>query len=373
MNISFWSSPFFSIGSMIEGALSNFVIPLSTAFSQALTAIALSGLTIWIGLYGAAMVRGESQSPIMGFSWRLVTKTVMIACACAGGIYQSSIVPAIQNGSLELVQIVLASVGAGSKGGCATNVSSMMQSLECFNQLAYQAVDIIPASAGDIKGIPSMDGIKEIIQNSICFLLGGLAIALLTVVLGVEVLFCQVTTTLLLGLGPLFIVCGAFEPTKKYFDGWMNKLVYLALLNVLVFAFFGLVLSFMTALSDGLPAGGDPNLALAFMGSVGGVIRYTLALVCGMLMFFFLGLRLPSVAAAITGSQGGGSGLMSVVTGFAAAKLTNRTSSGGKDKDPNRNNSVSQGSSAGASNAKPPTPSYQRAASYGRSRAARNQ
>lgn len=370
MNISFWSSPFFSIGSMIESALSNFVIPLSTAFSQALTAIALSGLTIWIGLYGAAMVRGESQSPIMGFSWRLVTKTVMIACACAGGIYQSSIVPAIQNGSLELVQIVLASVGAGSKGSCATNVSSMMQSLECFNQLAYQAVKVIPDFS---DGLSFPMAFKEIIENSICFLLGGLAIALLTVVLGVEVLFCQVTTTLLLGLGPLFIVCGAFEPTKKYFDGWMNKLVYVALLNVLVFAFFGLVLSFMTALSDGLPAGGDPNLANAFMSSVGGVLKYTLALVCAMLMFFFLGLRLPSVAAAITGSQGGGSGLMSVVTGFAAAKLTNRTSSGGKDKDPNKNNSISQGSSAGASSAKSPTPSYQRAASYGRSRAARNQ
>lgn len=370
MNISFWDNPFFSIGQMIENALGNFIIPLSTAFSQALTAIALSGLTIWIGLYGAAMVRGESQSPIMGFSWRLVTKTIMIACACAGGIYQGQIVPAIQNGTLELVQIVLSTIPKGSDASCAMSVTSMMQALDCFTGMAQTSVKIIPTSVGNLSILTSS---MLVIQHTICFLLGETALAFLTVVLGAEVLFCQVASTLLLSLGPIFIVCGAFEPTKKYFDGWMNKLVYLALLNILVFSFLALVLSFMATLSTGIPDTDDPILALAYISSVGNVYKYTLALVCGMVMFAYLGLRLPSVAAAITGSQGGGSGLMGFVSGLAMSKLTRGRSGGGGNEDPNKNNSVSQGSSSGAPKPKSSTPSYQRAASFGRSRAARNQ
>ena len=136
----------------------------------------------------------------------------------------------------------------------------------------------------------------------------------------------SIFTTILVGIGPIFILCYLFDATRNFAERWIGQLVNYAILLILVFIVGTVVLAteygYLTT-----------NAALLLIMSNGqptaGQIDYFWSLDIFLLMGDFLVLGIPAVAAAIsggvlqsrgeTGSGAGGLGSTSRMSGYAPA------------------------------------------------------
>src|SRR5258708_31822150 len=85
------------------------------------------------------------------------------------------------------------------------------------------------------------------IADFACGLIAALGGSIFLIVLAFEVVMSRMLLDLVLGLGPLFIACGAFAPTARFFEAWTAKVANYALLQVLVAAFLGMALTAFSA------------------------------------------------------------------------------------------------------------------------------
>lgn len=319
------SGIFSYLGGSIDGALGSFVTEVSSKISGAITPIVLTGMTIWIIVYGFAVMRHEVSEPINVFAAKILKVGIILAFALGGGYYQSEVIAgvnALQNG---LVQVV-----APNAGGDIYAV------LDAFDEKGAQlALSIME------RGVSLLPwgGWLDLITGILVFA----ANAVMLLVCGGFVVMAKIATAFVLGLGPIFIACLAFPPVSKFFDAWLGKVInYLLLVVILAFAIslsIAICDDYLTKATASMASGASNQIADAF----GMVILY------GALLIVVY--QAPHLASGLAGGAsltGGGLGNLaqSAIVGKLAAK-GNKSGSGGAGGG--GGGSVGNGGSGGAS------------------------
>ncbi|WP_321800112.1 type IV secretion system protein [Burkholderia sp. BCC1988] len=379
------SGLFTAVGGTLENGMSSYVTNVSSALSGALVPVATTAVTIWVLAYGLAVVRGEAHEAVPAFAWRGLKVAITLAFALSAGIYQQHVVGAVNGATAGLAQTIqnAANTTGGGNPGCgSTNGSSVTgqaaatsiyQTLDCYDQQVDLVMDAYFNKATH-EGI-SPSGLAAAIGDFLCGLIAALGGSIFLIVLAFEVVMARMLLELVLGLGPIFIACGAFAPTARFFEAWTAKLANYALLQVLVAAFLGMALTAFSAELTSLHAtssspGADWSaLMQAISASLDDAAPAAAAI--GMfatgLFLAMVGWQLPSVAAGLSGGAtlsgfgafAAGMASRSLVTAIGRAFSRNGQGprSGGEIRD---RTGLGGGSSGGSGSGA--APAYQRVA-----------
>ena len=77
------------VGSQFDAVLSTYVLSVVSALMTAITPIALSAMTIWVALYGWAVLRNEVSETLPTFMWKVFKIGLVLAFALQSGFYIS--------------------------------------------------------------------------------------------------------------------------------------------------------------------------------------------------------------------------------------------------------------------------------------------
>jgi type IV secretion system protein VirB6 len=291
----------FASGS-IDNALNAFVIPISSSLASDIAPLVTAGVTIWIIMYGWAMVRGEIQEPVQHFAVRAFEKSVILTLALSAGAYQANILEFVNGISTGLVQAVMNSVTPDTN----TNVFSAIDALDIkvasLTQMLFERGDNLMPTGG--------------YADIFAALIIGIAASVAEFLMAGFLLLAKVFMAFVLAVGPIFIACLAFPVTRRFADGWIAKVVNYVLLTVFVSAASAISLSiYQTYVNATIATAASTNSLQDAFGLVA---------LAGALIIVIV--QLPSVAAGIAGGAA-----ISGAAAMAFGAMMGRLGAGGGD------------------------------------------
>jgi type IV secretion system protein VirB6 len=379
------SGLFTAVGGTLENGMSTYVTNVSSALSGALVPVVTTGVTIWVLVYGLAVVRGEAHEAVPAFAWRGLKVAITLAFALSAGIYQQEVVTAVDSATSGLAQTIqnAANTTGGGNPGCGSvnsgsvtgqgAATSIYQTLDCYDQQIDLVMDAYFDKATHEGFSPS--GLAAAMGDFLCGLVAALGGSIFLIVLAFEVVMARMLLDLVLGLGPVFIACAAFSPTARFFEAWTAKVVNYALLQVLVAAFLGMALTaFSTNLTALHATGSTPGTdASALVQAISASLDDAAAAAAAIGLFatgLFLamvGWQLPAVAAGLSGGatlSGFGAFVAGVASRSVLTAIGRALKSSGRGPRPGGEIHDRTGSGGGSSGGAGggAMPAYQRAA-----------
>jgi type IV secretion system protein VirB6 len=266
------------VGSQFDAVLSTYLLAVVTSVMSGIAPIALSAMTLWVALYGWAVLRNEVSETLPVFMWKVFKIALVLAFALHAGFYVSNVAD-----TANALATGVASTFVPAAADPLT-VTSPYQLLDAFNDKASVLVNDLLREAGFTR----LDLVLAAVICSIANVVF-LCVAMFVVTLAKLIL------TFVIAVGPVFVLCLAWRPTARFFDSWLSMLLNAVVLTW--FAFFALGLSvFMgQAIVNAVQAGGGflgPNLNV-----VGESLKYCVVMVLMAVICF----QAPSLASALTG------------------------------------------------------------------------
>ena len=286
------------VGSQFNGILSTYVLGVVSALIAAITPIALTAMTIWVTLYGWAVLRNEVSETVPIFLWKVFKIGLILAFALQSGFYVSNVADTANALAMGVASTFLPA------GVDPATISSPYALLDKFN-------DDASAQVADIMKEASMFRLDLLLAAAV-FSIGSvtfLCIALFVVTLA------KLFLTFVMAIGPLFVLCLAWRPTQRFFDSWLSMMLNSVVLTW--FAFFALGLSafmgnqmFIAIQSGGGFLGGSFNV-------LGEATRYCVLMILMAIICF----QAPSLASALTGGAAVQQGIQMVQNAMMVAGL----------------------------------------------------
>lgn len=294
------------VGSKLDGVLNGYVLSVVSSLSAAIAPIALSAMTLWIGLYGWAVVRNEVSETVPGFVWKVFKIGLVLAFALQSSFYISNVAETANALSMGVASTFLPS-----------NVDP--QTVTTPYELLDKFYDEANRQNADIMKEASMFRL-DLVLASFIFSIGTvlyLCMALFVVTLSKLVL------TFIIAVGPLFILCLAWRPTARFFDSWLSMV-----LNAVVlawFAFFALGLSAYLgmAIFKAIHEGGG------FLGGTFNVLGEATRYCVLMILMAIICFQAPSLASALTGGAAVQQGVQMVQNVLMATSSLRSARNGG--------------------------------------------
>ncbi len=293
------------VGSKFDAILSNYVLDVVAALMAAIAPIALTAMTIWVALYGWAVLRNEVSETVPTFLWKVVKIGLVLAFALQSGFYIANVSDTANALAMGVASTFLPT------GVDPATVTTPYALLDKFN-------DDASAQVADIMKEASMFRLDLLLAaatfsvGSVLFLCIGLFVVTLA----------KLFLTFVIAIGPLFILCLAWRPTARFFDSWLSMVLNAVVLTW--FAFFALGLStymgaamFKAILDGGGFLGGTFNV-------LGEATRYCVLMILMAIICF----QAPSLASALTGGAAIQQGVQMVQNAMMVAGL--RSASAGR-------------------------------------------
>jgi type IV secretion system protein VirB6 len=79
------------VGSKFDAILSTYVLGVVSTLMTAIAPIALTAMTIWVALYGWAVLRNEVSETLPVFMWKVFKISLVLAFALQSGFYISNV------------------------------------------------------------------------------------------------------------------------------------------------------------------------------------------------------------------------------------------------------------------------------------------
>lgn len=286
------------VGSKFDFILNSYTLNVVSALMSAIAPIALSAMTIWVALYGWAVLRNEVSESVPVFLWKVFKICLILAFALQSGFYIANVSETANSLAMGVASTFLPS------GVDPATVATPYALLDKFN-------DDASAQVAEIMKEASMFRLDLLLAAAI-FSIGSivfLCIALFVVTLS------KLLLTFVIAVGPLFIFCLAWRPTQKFFDSWLSMLLNAVVLTW--FAFFALGLStyigaaMFKAIIDG---GGFLGASFNVLGEA---TRYCVLMTLMAIICF----QAPSLASALTGGAAVQQGIQMVQNAMMVAGL----------------------------------------------------
>lgn len=266
------------IGTQFDSVLSTYVLGVVSSLMRGIAPIALSALTLWVALYGWAVLRNEVPETVPTFLWKVFKIVLVFAFALQSAVYISNVA--------ETANALATGVAATFLPAAAdpTTITSPYALLDAFNDKASKLVLDLLKEAG-ITRLDLMFAAVVCSIGNVVFLCVALFVVTLT----------KLVMAFVIAVGPVFVLCLAWRPTARFFDSWLSML-----LNTVVlawFAFFALGLS--VYLGDALvQAVNDQG---GFLGPTFNVVGESLRYCIVMVLMAIVCFQAPGLAAALTG------------------------------------------------------------------------
>jgi type IV secretion system protein VirB6 len=266
------------VGAQFDAVLSTYVLGVVSSIMAGITPIALTAMTIWVSLYGWAVLRNEVSETVPTFVWKVVKIGLVLAFALQSGVYISNV-----SDTANALATGVATTFLPSAADPMT-ISSPYALLDNFNDEASKLVLDLLKDAGILRLDLLFAAVVCSIGNVVF-----LCIALFVVTLA------KLFLTFVIAIGPLFILCLAWRPTARFFDSWLSMVLNAVVLTW--FAFFALGLSaFMgDALVQTIQVNGG------FLGATFNVVGESLKYCVVMILMAIICFQAPSLASALTG------------------------------------------------------------------------
>jgi type IV secretion system protein VirB6 len=266
------------VGTQLDAILGTYVLGVVSALIAGITPIALSAMTLWVALFGWAVLRNEVSETVPTFMWKVFKIGLVLAFALQAGFYMSNV-----SGTANSLAMGVATTFLPA-GVDPTTISSPYALLDKFNDDASKQV-------ADIMKEASMFRLDLFLAAAI-FSIGSvvfLCIALFVVTLS------KLFLTFVIAIGPLFILCLAWRPTARFFDSWLSMVLNAVVLTW--FAFFALGLSAFMGVSmfKAIADGGG------FLGGTFNVLGEATRYCVLMILMAIICFQAPSLASALTG------------------------------------------------------------------------
>lgn len=286
------------VGTKFDAVLNTYVVGVISALMTAIAPVALAGMTLWITMYGWAVLRNEVAETLPAFLWKVFKVGLVLAFALQSGFYISNVA--------ETANALATGVATTFLPPTASPlvVSSPYALLDAFNDKAGQLVVDLLKDAGITRLDLVFAAVVTAFGNVIF-----LCLALFVVTLA------KVFLTFTIAIGPLFVLCLAWRPTARFFDSWLSMVLNSVVLAW--FAFFALGLSahmgerLVQAIQD---QGG-------FVGPTFNVVAESLKYCIVMVLMAIICFQAPSLASALTGGVAVQQGLQMVQNVMMASRL----------------------------------------------------
>ncbi len=266
------------VGSQFDAVLNTYVLGVVSALMTGIAPIALTAMTLWVALYGWAVLRNEVSETLPVFMWKVFKIGLVLAFALQSGFYISNV-----SDTANALAMGVASTFLPAAVDPMT-ISSPYALLDAFNDKASKLVIDLLKEAGIMR-------LDLLFSAAICSIgnVVFLCIAMFVVTLAKLVL------TFVLAVGPLFVLCLAWRPTARFFDSWLSMVLNSVVLTW--FAFFALGLSaFMgDALVQAIQVNGG------FLGPTFNVVGESLKYCVVMILMAIICFQAPGLASALTG------------------------------------------------------------------------
>lgn len=269
--------------------------------------IALLLVTVYVAIYGLAVMRGEATEPVGTFAWKMAKVGAILAFALPGLYYSGNVAAAatgLQDG-LATLFVAPRAVAAATAFGA----------LDLANTAANEQLALLWRDAGMFR--------LDLVLASILFSLG----TTIFLVLGAFVaLLGKLILTFALAIGPLAILCLLFKPTARFFDSWLSFVLSAVVLSWFVFFALGMSLyvsdRVVTAIAEG------SAFIAGVPGSVGALeaAGTYLAVMCLLAIVLY---QAPSLASSLTGGASIQSGTQMVTNSMVAMRAMGGGRGGG--------------------------------------------
>ncbi|RYF59772.1 MAG: type IV secretion system protein [Comamonadaceae bacterium] len=291
------------VGSQFDVVLSTYVLSVVSKLMAAIAPIALSAMTLWVALYGWAVLRNEVAETLPTFLWKVFKIGLVLAFALQSGIYISNV-----SDTANALAMGVASVFLPAAVDPAT-VATPYALLDKFN-------DNASAQLSDIMKEASMFRV-DLVLAAVIFSIGSvvfLCIALFVVTLS------KLFLTFVIAVGPLFILCLAWRPTARFFDSWLSMVLNAVVLTW--FAFFALGLSAFIGNQIFLAIQSGGGFLGATFNVLGEATRYCVLMILMAIICF----QAPGLAAALTGGAAIQQGIQMIQNAMMVSGLRSASS-----------------------------------------------
>lgn len=279
----------------LNDALATYVSDVASNIISAITPVATTLLTIYVMMWGWAMIRGMITEPVTDGINRLVRLSLITGVALSVGRYNEYISDFLWN-SPEAIAGYIASGYSDS--------ASNMQFLDSLWSQIYDLGDPFWQKANASSGL--IPDIGLLVISILIWIAGAAATAYAAYLLALT----KLALAIILGVGPIFVLLIIFEPTRRFFDVWIGQALNYVFLVMLTAAAIKMMLAILqkylvTVTASGLLA--DPAIPQAFPAII----------LCVMSVLVMM--QLPSIASALGGGTAIGT-LGSVAWAYGKAK-----------------------------------------------------
>ncbi|HCE3569206.1 TPA: type IV secretion system protein [Vibrio parahaemolyticus] len=263
---------FEAIFDKVDQALDTYITSTAGDIISFITPIFTSLLIIWIAIWGYMMMFGKASEPLQDGVFRILRIGFIITLGLTVGTYTDLVVDFLAKGPETIASVITGS----ATGTSAATLDSL-----------FSKIFEVSEAAWDKGGI--MNGNFGMYLISIIVLVVGAALSLVVAFL---ILLSKIMTTVLLAIGPLFIIMLLFNTTQRFFESWLGMVMNFGFILILAAAIGQL----MTSLADSYISsmmGADAS-TLANLGDA--------AMLCIVFALCILVVRqVPSVASALGG------------------------------------------------------------------------
>ncbi|ACY86392.1 TPA: type IV secretion system protein [Escherichia coli] len=263
---------FEAIFDKVDQALDTYITSTAGDIISFITPIFTSLLIIWIAIWGYMMMFGKASEPLQDGVFRILRIGFIITLGLTVGTYTDLVVDFLAKGPETIASVITGS----PTGTSAATLDSL-----------FSKIFEVSEAAWDKGGI--MNGNFGMYLISIIVLVIGAALSLVVAFL---ILLSKIMTTVLLAIGPLFIIMLLFNTTQRFFESWLGMVMNFGFILILAAAIGQL----MTSLADSYISsmmGADAS-TLANLGDA--------AMLCIVFALCILVVRqVPSVASALGG------------------------------------------------------------------------
>lgn len=288
----------------IEGQLDTFLDDRLSAVMADVQGPLRVMLVLYVVLFGFALFRGITGEPVMDGVMRMI-KLCFIYVVGTTVAYSEWVTQPLFHDLPDALAHAISGDGASGIG----------QAFDQFVGRGFHLATICAKTANLAYPMPWVTAVCVYIATSVAAAIGFCI-----------VMIAMISLALLVAIGPIFIACMVFEPTRRFFYGWLNQAVNYLILFALILAVFRLVLSLIESQWDEIISQPDPQIA-----------ALTFCLHCVIASIFFFGV--PRLASGIA------SGAVAGVSDFSRSIGWATTAALGRVQVPRFSSSPSAGGS----------------------------
>lgn len=268
---------------VVNTALNNFVTNFSANIASEIAPIVGLGLTLSFIIVGIMAVRGLLDRPFQEVAWKMFIFGIITSIALTSAVYQQYIIDVFLTLPDELITSVIANNLSGQNVVTGQNAAQAIEQL--YSAGSYNA-GLYFNEAGMTNLPPILYGCMVWPGTVMCVLMGALWLFISKIVL-----------SLMLAVGPIFIVALCWQNTRQYFFSWLNVVLNTVITTIFVIAVFAI---FSSIFQEGLNNLEVSNDSEGFMNAA---VYAFLGLMCmGVLML------IPQYVTQLTGASAGAVG-----------------------------------------------------------------